>query len=102
MKQLSLPVILVLGSCAGPGEFTPETKVERQLVGFLEKFDRWDYNGDGKLVASELKEAQQRTGRTPKQILDFYDEDRDGGITLREAQGGLERTDEAERRAKKR
>ncbi len=100
MKLLSLPVIFVFASCAGPGEFTPETKVERQLVGFLEKFDRWDYNGDGKLVASELKDAQKRTGHTPKEILAFYDEDKDGGITLREAQGGLERTDEAELKAK--
>ena len=101
MKLLSLPVIFVLASCSsGPGEFTPETKVERQLVGVLQKFDRWDYNGDGKLVASELKEAQKRTGRTPKEIMAFYDEDEDGAITLREAQGGLERTDEAERKAK--
>ena len=70
------------------------------MVGVLEKFDRWDYNGDGKLVASELKDAQKRSGRTPKEILDFYDMDKDGGITLREAQGALSRTAEAELKAK--
>lgn len=98
---MSVPVIFAFASCAsGPGEFTPETKVERLMIGVLEKFDRWDYNGDGKLVASELKDAQQRSGRTPKQILEFYDKDKDGGITLREAQSGLDRTDEAERNAR--
>lgn len=101
MKFFSLPGFLAVASCSsGPGHFTPTTKVERQLVGFLEKFDRWDLNGDGKLVAGELKDAQKRTGRTPAQILAFYDEDRDGGITLREAQGGLSRVDEAEIKAK--
>lgn len=100
MKLLSLPLICTFASCAsGPGEFTPENKTERQMVGMLEKFDRWDYNGDGKLVASELKDAQRRTGKTPKEILKFYDEDEDGGITLREAQGGLERTDEVDPKA---
>ncbi len=100
MKLFSLSAILTGVSCSGPGEFTPTTKVERQLVGFLEKFDRWDLNGDGKLVAGELKDAQKRSGQTPAEILAFYDDDKDGGITLREAQDGLSRTDEAEIKAK--
>ena len=100
MKLFSLLTLLVSASCSGPGDFTPTTKVERQLVGFLQKFDRWDLNGDGKLVAGELKEAQKRTGQTPAEILAFYDDDKDGGITLREAQDGLNRTDEAEIKAK--
>ena len=51
-------------------------------------------------MAGELKDAQKRTGKSPAQILAFYDENRDGGITLREAQGGLSRVDEAEIKAK--
>ncbi len=101
MKLLGVPLVLAIDSCSpGPGSFTPKTKVERLMIGILEKFDRWDLNGDGKLVASELGDAGKRSDRTPAEILDFYDADRDGGITLREAQGGLSRTDEAERRAK--
>ena len=61
---------------------------------------RWDMNGDGRLVASELTDARSRTGHEPAEIIRFFDTDGDGAITLREAQGGLDRTDEAERQAR--
>ena len=102
MKRFILPVILVLGSCAkGPGPITPKTPVERQMIGLLEKFDRWDENGDGKLTASELKEAQRRSGHTPAKIIGFYDTSGDQAISLREAQAGFSRVEEAERKAKR-
>ena len=101
MKFAVLPLILASFSCSTrPGPFTPETPVERQMIGLLEKFDRWDMNGDGRLVASELTDARSRTGHEPAEIIRFFDTDGDGAITLREAQGGLDRTDEAERQAR--
>lgn len=70
------------------------------MIGLLEKFDRWDENGDGQLTASELKESQRITGHSPAAILEFYDTDRSGGISLKEAQKGYSRVDEAEAQIK--
>lgn len=102
MKFLKLLVFLGCVSCAnGPAPITPGSKVERQMVGLLEKFDRWDEDGNGKLSARELKQAEQLSGRPAARILDFYDTNRDGGISLREAQSGLSRIEEAELRVKR-
>lgn len=93
--------VLAMASCSSaPGPVVPETKVERQMIGLLEKFDRWDLNGDGQLDANELKAAQKVTGHSPQEILDFYDVDRSGGVSLREAQRGFKRADEAEEKIK--
>lgn len=93
--------MLAIASCSsGPGPITPTTKVERQMVGLLEKFDRWDYNGDGYLTASELKQAEKISGLPPARIIGFYDTNHDGRISLREAQDGFSRTGEAERKAR--
>jgi Ca2+-binding EF-hand superfamily protein len=72
------------------------------MIGLLEKFDRYDENGDGQLRLSELKQAEERTGQPAAEILAFYDTDKSGGITLREAQNAYSRVDEAEALAKKR
>lgn len=69
--------------------------VKRQMVGLLEKFDRWDYNGDGHLTASELNEAERLSGLPVDEIIAFYDTDEDGRISFREAQSGLSREDVA-------
>lgn len=100
MRLLKLFCVAGLASCAsGPSPFTPKTKVERQMVGFLEKFDRWDEDGDGRLTAAELQQAEQLSGRPASRILEFYDANRDASISLREAQAGLSRMDEAELKA---
>jgi hypothetical protein len=102
MKCFSLSLLLALGSCAsGPGPITPQTPVERQMIGLLEKFDRWDEDGNGKLTAPELKDAQKRSGRTPAKIIGFYDTNGDQAISLREAQAGFSRVEEAEKNAKR-
>ncbi|HEX7261015.1 MAG TPA: EF-hand domain-containing protein [Luteolibacter sp.] len=102
MKLLSSSLILVVASCAaGPGPITPQTPVERQMIGLLQKFDRWDDNGDGYLTASELKQAEQLSGHPRAKIIGFYDANQDGRISLREAQKGIARVEEAERKAKR-
>ncbi len=70
------------------------------MIGLLEKFDRWDEDGDGNLTASELKPAEAMSGYPTARILEFYDTNHSGGISLREAQAGFKRVDEAERKAK--
>ncbi len=102
MKFLKLGVFLGIASCAGgPDPITPESKVERQMVGLLQKFDRWDEDGNGRLTQSELKQAEQLSGRPTARIFEFYDTNRDGGISLREAQAGLSHIEEAELRVKR-
>lgn len=65
------------------------------MVGLLEKFDRWDYNGDGQLSANELKQVEQLGGFTAAEIIDFYDTNGNRRISLVEAQAGIGRVDEA-------
>jgi hypothetical protein len=101
MKLLSVSMILAMASCAkGPDPIVPETKVERQMIGLLQKFDRWDDDGNGYLTASELKPAEEASGHSPAKIIAFYDTDHDNRISLKEAQVGVSRADEAEQKAK--
>ena len=95
MKCLhSLAVVGLVSCTAAPGPVVPQNAIERQMIGLLEKFDRWDENGDGKLTAPELVEAEQRSGRPADRIIQFYDTDQDGGISLREARRGFARSNE--------
>lgn len=69
--------------------------MKRKMIGLIEKFDRWDYNGDGRLNAKELNEAERVGGFEAREIIDFYDTNGDRLISLREAQDGILRLDEA-------
>jgi hypothetical protein len=102
MKLLILPCSIALVSCSsGPGPVTPENKTERQMLGLLEKFDRWDDNGDGELTAKEIDHGINRFKGTPmkvsytgKEVVKFYDTDHNGSVSLREAQAGYQRAGE--------
>lgn len=74
--------------CAPESERIPESRTDRQMLGLIEKFDRWDYNGDGRLTQNELAEASEISGYPAAEILKHYDANGDGAITLREAQAG--------------
>lgn len=65
------------------------------MIGLIEKFDRWDYNGDGNLTKTELREAELIGSMPADEIIKFYDTDGNGMISLREAQAGMSRVDEA-------
>ncbi len=102
MKFFPIPLFAVLAACAPkPGPIVPETRVEKQMIGLLEKFDRYDLDGNGQLDAKELLAAQASTGHAPAEIIEFYDRDKSGTISLREAQRGFARVDEAEEKAKR-
>lgn len=90
LKIVSAAGLLFLVCCAPtPGP------TKRKMVGLLQKFDKWDYNGDGQLQKSELKEAEQLGGVSADEIIEFYDTSKNGRISLTEASKGLSRVDEA-------
>ncbi|QTN33531.1 hypothetical protein HZ994_14820 [Akkermansiaceae bacterium] len=90
MKKPFCLLVFTLAACApSPGP------VKRQMIGLLEKFDRWDYNGDGHLTASELTDAERLSGIPVGDVIAFYDTDKDARISFEEAQAGLSRLDEA-------
>lgn len=80
---------IVLDGCA-----PPVSKVERQMGGLIEKFDRWDYDGNGTLDRLELKQAAEISGYNASRLIKFYDTNGDGKISLSEAQQGKGRADE--------
>jgi hypothetical protein len=97
MKQVICLGFPLLAACGTGADVVPaKSDTERQLIGFIEKFDRWDYNGDGYLEMSELGETMARTGNPPERVMAFYDVNGDGRISLAEAQGGKMRVKEAE------
>jgi len=100
MKLLTVPFFVLLANCtSAPEPVAPTSPIERQMVGLLQKFDRWDLDGNGQLTVDELVEAEKITGYSKEKLLAFYDRDRSGGISLREAQAGYARSGEAEREA---
>lgn len=75
------------------------------MLGLLEKFDRWDDDGNGELTVKEVDHGIKRFNDTPmkvnytgKQVVKFYDTDQSGTVSLREAQAGYHRADELEGR----
>ena len=68
------------------------------MLGFIEKFDRWDYNGNGVLSTKEIDEgiaSLQGTSRavsyTAAEVVKFYDRNGDKSVSLREAQAKYSR-----------
>ena len=79
----------------------PKNKMQRQMVGLVAKFDRWDYNGDGLLSKKEiangidsLKGKPQQVHYDSAEVLEFYDTNKDGMVSLAEAQDGYRRSHE--------
>jgi hypothetical protein len=92
-----IPAAMLCGACSqGIGPVVPQSEVERKMIGLLEKFDRWDENGDGKLDESELSEGLAGSEHTAEGVIDFYDSNGDHMVSLREAQAGYRRAAEAE------
>jgi Ca2+-binding EF-hand superfamily protein len=96
--RLSLALIsLLIVSCGTPENIVPESPKERKMFAFLEKFDRFDYDGNGKLTKKEVRQGLKESdvpGVTDQEIdrgFAEFDTNKDGAISFREAQGGLRR-----------
>lgn len=89
---------MLLSACASsPSKptFDPE-ETARKMVGLQQKFDLMDLDGDGYLTRSELTQGFIEAGvpdvtdEKISKVIEFYDFDKDGRISLRETQKGSE------------
>jgi hypothetical protein len=98
--SLATLIVCAVAACSpGPGNAVPETRSEKQMLGLMEKFDRWDYNGDGELSSREIdagilsiKGSDKAVTYRSKDVVRHYDTNDDKTVSLREAQAGYHRT----------
>ncbi len=99
-QLLSSLAVCSLAACSpGPGTAIPDTRAEKQMLGLMEKFDRWDYNGDGELSVREIntgiagiKGSSKAVTYKGADVVKYYDMDGDKSVSLREAQAGYHGT----------
>ncbi|MGE9270588.1 MAG: EF-hand domain-containing protein [Verrucomicrobiales bacterium] len=90
---LTLAFAISLSSCATEDRTSPEV-VGRKMIGLQQKFDLLDLDGDGFLSREEIIAGFDEMGvvdqspETVDAIIDFYDFDKDGKLSLRETQSG--------------
>ena len=93
MLFLATP-ILGLGSCIPDNHGVPP--IHRKMFGLVQKFDRFDENGDGYLTRKELEKGvnsmgpERLTAQQYDQVMLVYDTNRDQKISLKEAKAAAE------------
>jgi len=92
----TVAVAALFGACATPRQDTRQAR-QAQMYGLVQKFDRFDYNGDGYLTRAEIVAGVREAGTIELTEAEFtklmkaYDTNHDGRISQREAQRGAER-----------
>ena len=104
MKHLIIfPLALLFVSCGGPMASGPgaqagddlQTDQERKVIALLEKFDRFDDNGNGQLTRAEIVSGIKFEGvhgvdtAEINELFGNYDSNRNGSISLPEANAAL-------------
>ena len=90
MKRLTLLPFL-LAACATHDDHS-EAAHGRKMMALLEKFDRFDYNGNGSLTRKEIEQGIHESGvsgvdHTERDaMMKHYDVNKDGKITRWEAE----------------
>jgi len=90
-------LVPIFASCVS-SESDPESEVaqNRKIMALQEKFDRFDYNGDGGLTLAEVQqgvEESQVAGVTNEEIVGLfkhYDVNKDGSISRWESQHAID------------
>ena len=95
------PRILFLAPMVGLASCLPNTNqpppIHRKMLGLVEKFDRFDENGDGQLTRKELEAGVKSVGTVHltkdqyDRVMMVYDTDKNHKISLREAQAAAEK-----------
>jgi Ca2+-binding EF-hand superfamily protein len=90
MKRLALLPFL-FAACAHHDEHS-EAAHGRKMMALLEKFDRFDYNGNGSLTRKEIEQGVREAGVSGVDsaeldaMMKHYDVNKDGKITRWEAE----------------
>lgn len=91
MKRLILLSLLLVPACAYQDPHSEDAH-GRKMMALLEKFDRFDYNGNGSLTRQEIEQGIRESGVsgvTQEELdaaMEFYDVNKDGKITRWEAE----------------
>ena len=92
--SIAFPLIILVASCSTTPSPTDPEVVGRKMIGLQQKFDLMDTDGDGYLTRAEIIAGFDDIGvvdqapETVDAIIDFYDFNKDGKLTLRETQSG--------------
>ena len=92
LVYLFLALFAFLVGCA-PAPYQPSVR-QRQMIGLVQKFDRFDHDGDGYLTRKELDDGLRAEGSlilSPAEldrVMKAYDTNHDGRISHAEAQIG--------------
>ena len=90
MKRLAL-LSLLFAACANQAEHS-EAAHGRKMMALLEKFDRFDYNGNGSLTRKEIEQGIHESGVSGVDkvemdaMMKHYDVNKNGSITRWEAE----------------
>ena len=85
----------ILVSCAGVNPHSEEA-MNRKVMALQEKFDRFDYNGDGYLTRSEIVQGLEDTDvegvskREIDMVMEHYDYNADDKISRVEVQRAID------------
>ena len=94
-KPLRFLPLLLVQACGSIDSLPSSEEASLKMTGLEQKFDLFDLNGDGFLSRKELADGLRSIGTVENvtaenvdKVLSFYDADKDGRISLREAQRG--------------
>lgn len=90
-------LLLLLPLVASCVRTDPQSEVaqNRKVMALQEKFDRFDYNADGRLTRQEIEQGIRESGiggvskAELDEAMDAYDVDRDGAISRWESQRAI-------------
>lgn len=92
--SITLPFLVLITSCSTAPAPTDPKVVGRKMIGLQQKFYLLDTDGNGYLTRAEIIAGFDEMGvvdqspETVDAIIDFYDFNKDGKLTLRETQSG--------------
>jgi len=95
MKYLA-SCVLILAACTPTPNPHSEAAHGRKVMALQEKFDRFDYNADGKITRKEGQQGIRESGVTGvtnediSAMMEYYDVNKDGAISRWESQRAID------------
>lgn len=95
MKQ-TLPLLFILAACAPAPSPHSEAAHNRKVMALQEKFDRFDYDGNGRMSRAEIEQGIRESGvkgvtrEEIDAVMKHYDVNNDGEISRWETERAIE------------